>query len=51
MKKKTGLQTPFILGENKACLNRRRVGEAGEKVHTTSMLWKVPKGFVIFEAD
>jgi hypothetical protein len=40
---------PFLFGENKACLNKSR-GEAGEKVHTISMLWKVPKEFVIFEA-
>ena len=40
----------FLLGENKACLNKSRGDEAGEKVHTTSMLWKVPKEFVIFYA-
>jgi hypothetical protein len=58
---KTGMQTAFVirwdlstflfllLVENKACLNRS-IAEAGEKVHTTSMLWKVPKEFVILEA-
>lgn len=39
----------LLLVENKACLNRSRA-EAGEKVHTISMLWKVPKEFVILEA-
>jgi hypothetical protein len=38
----------FFFLANKASLNKRKA-EAGRKVHTTSMLWKVPKELVIFE--
>ena len=34
------------MGGSKACLNRSRGGEAGEKIHTISMLSKVPKGLL-----